>query len=308
MMVSFNEVRKILTSTLLRGAFWGVLGQFFTFLLMVLPIFWGATTAISVLVLWGGVASIGANFFSYGANVVIPTRKHSMQVYVAAVYSTVSLAIGSFALFLLILFPVSLTFLSPIHIISSSLLLFCQGAYLISSAVLVRIGDYNLISLLRFYYGVLSTLFTAVFLFFSSSVDACLLWAMSLAYLISVLWVVFELINRYPGGVACLRRVKYRYSYGVCYFRRHWRLAFSLLISNMAFNASSLSVAKLGPIGGFWAIILRLTGGVCTVGSQIFAPAFEMAISSVVRSGEYHGAKKIYINVLGSGFFFAFCI
>lgn len=165
----------------------------------------------------------------------------------------------------------------------ASLLLLGQGCYSLTSAYLVRLGDVLSIGRLRVAYGITAMAFSLISVVFGDGFFQVLVPASASLALASVVTMVMRGLSLRKISQA-MREVTLR-TY-VEAWRTGWRLCMASTANGFTAQATGLVVPLLGPLAELWAIMLRIGGGLTTVGQTVVAPLVETDFGLATREGK----------------------
>lgn len=285
-MVKSDKFRRML------NAFSMLAAQGLNFVAMLVPVLLGRLDEVAFLVIVGAIGLISALTFSSAFPSVYPGIAQRSARIVSVVASTgVLLAAG--ALFVLV---AVVGFLAgaewALVLLLSAILMLAQGAYLITTTILVQQNDLPRFAVTRSVYAVANLLGTVAALAFFSvnySLAVSAIACFSLASIVAV-------FGRLRRGAFAVREAFPSMRQLFTYVRSNWAATSSGLFAGLAFQSSSLATGFLGSYAGLWASVVRVSGGFASTSQQVIAPLFEMQLSLAIREGRGHELRRLMVR------------
>lgn len=171
---------------------------------------------------------------------------------------------------------------------SAGLLVFSHGLYFMAVTILIaenKLAEYGTGRLL---YGVVNIILTSLVVCLLPSRGGLVLAALALTLLVG-LWMLSKADNKILGFVAS----HYRRAVGAegrAFARSCVPLVGSTFVAEMGFQINGFFTPLMGQLQELWAIVVRVTGGFATVGSQVLAPVFETKVSEALRASNLSDA------------------
>ncbi|WP_155994151.1 hypothetical protein [Corynebacterium vitaeruminis] len=186
-------------------------------------------------------------------------------------------------------------------LLSIATLTLSQGAYFVSTTVLLRNSLLQEFGISRVLYGCINVVstFIAVFLFSAE-------WGLVLSTILTFLTSA-AIQSAFALRSGCLSRGSARTSNGeVLHYLRFSRSSVqATLFSDLSSQTQALLTPMMGEFQSLWAAAIRISGGMGTVGQQVLAPSFEVKISQLVRNHELESAVRLSRKVLILGVLFS---
>ncbi|MDN5563783.1 MAG: hypothetical protein L0G49_08450 [Luteococcus sp.] len=269
---------------IIRAGWLGLAGQALTFIAMFAPLVWARFDQLSYLL----VSSAGATVLAYTVTLAFSSLyprvadrgemttalRTSLMVLLAS-----SLALMAAASLILLWAPdVART------VMGWGVMTLFQGFYLMCMGIAVRESNYAAIPVARLIYGAILASLTIAACFFGGPVWS-LVAATCLAYLLGSLYIAHvmrvQILQVFTGVDVEERPSAWRY------FRSASAAGLSQALNGTASQLSVLILPGLGVFHDVWTAILRLVGGFGTVSQQLVAPALDIELSTLVRSGRF---------------------
>lgn len=266
---------------LLRGAnrstLWMLVAQGLNFAAMLFPALGGRLDLLTPLVMVSAIAGITCHtttlaFASVHLGIV---DEHDRAV--SVVTSLRGNVCGAAALGLAAAAAAPFSRVLATTLALSAIFSLCQGLYVITTTVAIRLGDHRRFARARMTYALLniaSTVTVTLLVDWSPALAA----TGALAYLGSAAVAV---LGRRDG----LRAPGVTWSDQRTYARRCWQATVSNLMGGLAIQAGALATGLFGALADTWAGVVRITGGFSTIAQQVVAPGFDMRLSQEIRGG-----------------------
>lgn len=263
--------------------------QGLNFAAMLLPILLGRFEQVAFLVIVSAAGGIAAHTGTLAFGSVYPALRRSgrrRSISIGASVAGLLLTVATFAIAAVVvgLFDRDIGRLLG----WSAALCAANGMYIVATGLLIRDAAMGRFGVLRTVYACVNLVFTVVATFVWHDVVA-LAVAATAAFVVSA---ASSLDRARARALADgLRRFRRPRELGA-YAREHAPATMSNLAAGIAYQSSALLTGLLGPFAGAWAVIIRITGGFATIGTQVVGPPLEMRFAAAVREGRFADARR----------------
>lgn len=273
--------------------------QGLNFVAMLVPVLFGRLHEVAFLVIVGAIALISALTFSFAFPSVYPGLAQRSARVESVVAATTGLLVAS----VLFVAAAVVGFITgaewSLIILLSAMLMLAQGAYLITTSILVQQNDLPRFALTRSVYAISNLLGTIAALAFFS-VEYSLAVSAIVCFSVASVIAVFGRLRR---GTLAVLAVFPSLRQLLNYVRSNWAATTSGLFAGLAFQSSSLATGFLGGYAGLWASVVRVSGGFASTAQQVVAPIFEMQLSAAIRENRRGEVRRMIVRstLLASG-------
>jgi len=269
---------------LLHEGTWGIAAQVLTLSASLLPIVFGRSDQLVIVVSSSAIATSCVPLFTLASQFRVPSMTSVDEAFRATAAGILTAVIGSLVLLALVAYSYSLGGIaSPWDLaVATALLALSQSVFMLALSALTWRLAARPVLIVRLAYG--------ISLFAGTLPAAALDWpAITYLHITTVAMALASTLALVAGRVTRSRlRTLLATLSGRDLIREYRALpqALTTFVGSLGAQIASIATPSLGGLAGAWAIAMRLQGGFLTLGSQTIGSMVDVRIARAVRRAD----------------------